>query len=651
MSNTRILMLLLAGFIPLGAFAGNLGELSLSALEQRVKAIDNELSGLAKYSLRTGVGANGYRSKAYNTSDNPEWVQVNLQQEALVDMVVLVPTLWRDSEKGFRAEGFPLDFRIVAGMAGDEQGETVAAFTEQNGLLPRIAPVAVPIPETQADWVRIEANRLSTRGGDDKFVLQFSELMVFSGARNQALGCPVSATREDVGHWSNWGKPYLTDGFVPYLMDAASGRKSVAFLARAELSTRPVFTIDLEAVHEISHIHLHALDQGDTAPQAFASDFGIPRKLVIEGATRSDFSDAHLLTEYQCRSLYDCGPIMMQRTSPTPCRFVRLTATDPYLHDTGTHMQNRIAFAEIEVFSEAGNLALGKPVKADFRRLTSRPLSHITDGCNCYGNILPVRDWMVQLARRHDLENERPLVAAELNRHYLRQKANLRRMVWLATLLTLGGVIIILVDRMIRQRAILRMREQIAADLHDELGANIHAIGLLGDLARSAKTSPRKRDAFLQRMRALTERTGAAARYCTNLLEAEGLYEDLVADMRRAATRIMADIDYELSFEGEEHLARIKPRKRIDLFLFYKECLINIIRHSGATRADIRLLADDKELRLVIRDNGHGLDGSIPPSLIRRARLLGAQARFEKSDSSGTCIALTLKRKPLGGLL
>jgi signal transduction histidine kinase len=255
---------------------------------------------------------------------------------------------------------------------------------------------------------------------------------------------------------------------------------------------------------------------------------------------------------------------------------------------------------------------------------------------------------MNQLATRHDLEVRRPLVVKELNLRYTRQKTSLRRLGWLTGLLLAGSVIIILVDRIIRQRAVHRTRQQIAADLHDELGANLHAIGLLGDLAQSAKDTPEKLGRLLQRMRALTERTGAAARYCTNMLEARGLYGDLVEDMRKSAARITADLDHDIRFEGEKALQRLKPRKRLDLFLFYKECLINIIRHSGATQVKTRLIADQSTLTLTVIDNGHGLNSGIPPSLKRRARLLGGSVTAERQDGGGTRIILGLKHKKAG---
>jgi signal transduction histidine kinase len=255
-----------------------------------------------------------------------------------------------------------------------------------------------------------------------------------------------------------------------------------------------------------------------------------------------------------------------------------------------------------------------------------------------------------QLALRHELERERPLVSAELNRRYARQKTNVARLAGLAAVLACGVVVIVLVNRVRQQRVIAETRKRIAADLHDELGADLHAIGLLSDLALSARAAPERLGDLLQRMRSLTERTGKAARHCTNLLEAEDLHGDLVNDMRHAATRILADLEHSIEFEGEAELRQLSPRKRIDLLLFYQESLINIIRHSGATCAHTRLSAAEGAITLTVTDNGRGVDGQVPASLNRRARLLGAEVKAGPSELKGASIVLRFKRRRFGFL-
>lgn len=627
---------------------------SLTALERRLTTIDERLLLLAKPSMRTGVGAVGYRSIAQADSAKPEWIQITLAETASIDQVVLVPTIWRDTVKGFRADGFPLEFCIRVGLESDPEGTVVARYGADDRLLPRVAPVVVSFPATEATWVRLEATTLSPRGWDGMHILQLSEIMVFSGLDNVALRQPVDVSSSDqLDRGFPRHKDYLVDGFIPYLMDAYEGEQSLAFVSRDCLGKTPVLSIDLRRPEPISSIHLHATELSDNVPQALTDDFGIPRSMVIEGATESDFSDATRLCDYQMESIYDAGPIIMRRFPETTCRYVRLIVNEPNLQTGGGETQARVGFAEIEVFADGINVAHGAPVSVNLEPdLITRSPTTLTDGNNLYGKILPLRDWLAELAMRHDLETERPLVAAELNTRYRRQKAIVLRLSWLAGLFGFIAVCTVLVERTIRQRAVFQTRERIAADLHDELGANLHAIGLLGDLAQASADSPSELKPLLQRVRALTERSAAATRYCSNMLESKGLFGDLMEDMQRMSDSLMADLDHELSFEGEPCIRQLQAIIRIDLFLFYKECLTNILKHSGATRVVSRLTADRNGLTLNVTDNGCGLNDTqlkrIPNSLSRRARLAGAKVTADRLANGGTSITLRRRTKKFG---
>ena len=621
---------------------------TLASLEYRIEEIDRALELLAQPSMRTGIGAIGHRSNAHDESDNTEWIQIDFGQEAPIDQVLLVPTIWRDTRTGFRADGFPIAFSITLGTDTDTKGTVVASFNAGDHLLPRVAPVVVPCPGKPASWVRMEATSLSPRAWDGLYLLQLSEILAFSGAENVALGQRVTVSSADDWNVGSRNQDYLVDGFVPYLMNAYHGDHSIAFVSGTGIGDQPSLTIDLESAHQLNRIHLHATDLSDTVPQSSLDDFCIPRHLIVEGANKSDFSDATELVEFRSDSIFDVGPILMRRFPVTDCRYVRLVAVEPYMQtEAGVH-GSRIGFAEIELFANGKNVAVGKPFVPNFAdNNPKRKFAALTDGNNLFGRILPIRLWLAELARRHDLETERPFVLAELDKRYKRQSANIRRLSWLAGLLACAAIGTIVIERFIRQRAILRTRERIAADVHDELGANIHAIGLLSDLAETAADSPAKLRPLLGRMRELTQRTGTAARYCANLLESEGLYENLETEMRRTSARIMADLDHEITIEGDDVFSRLKSRKRIDLYLFYKECLTNIIRHSGATQASTRISADQQTLTLTVADNGTGLpkasDDEVPKSLRRRARLLGARVSVNRLENEWTRVELSLR--------
>ncbi|WP_372807256.1 sensor histidine kinase [Pontiella sp.] len=629
--------------------AETLKSASLPELKQRLASIDDELMHLADFSLRSGSGSVGYQSKKHPNPDVAERIRIELGSEVPIDEVVLVPMLRRSPKTGIQAEAFPVAFRILAGTP--HTTNVVATFSEADHLQPRIAPLVVSCPPLNASWVELETTTLARRDWDQDYALHLSEILVFSGQKNVALHQPVSASTS----WRYTGRHerYLVDGFVPYLMDSGQGAESQGtVLKTGNPALQPTLTIDLETPHPVNQINSHFLNQGPLIPNAFPDDHKMPNHLRVTGANRPDFSDQKVLFEYRQQSVFDVGPVLIRNFPEAECRYIRFhvlelkpSFSEPNVYDVG--------FSEIEVLSKGRNVALGKKVTTSGIAMAQRNLRRITDGHNSLGEILPMRTWMSQLARRHQLETERPRVIAELNRRYERQKVNLNRMYRLTGLLVAGTIIGLLLELVVRQKAILKIRKRIAANLHDELGANLHAIGLMGDTAKKIVDQKNAGDEWADLIelvgdiRNLTEETGSTARYCSNLLEADHLYQNPIEEMKRISERLLADLDHDFSVADPTLLDRLRPRRRIDLVLFYKECLTNSLRHADATAISTRLSAEKKDLLLCIRDNGNGIRGNIPPSLRRRARLLAAKLTVECPPTGGTAITLRLHTRGL----
>jgi len=643
------LLLLAAGALSLAtaSTSSTPESLSLQQLEQRLAEIDSLVSELARYTPRGGFGGIGYRSKEFDAPDHSTSLRIDLAEQTPVDQVVLVPTIIRDPVKGFRPDGFPKALRIL-----DEHGTVLAHREFSNEHLHRIAPLIIRLDGQPVSSLIVEATRLSPRAFDGYHVFQLAELLAFNGEENVALRKPVKASTFPRDPVAAWGLQFLTDGSLPYLMNSAQGTPSRAYLSpRRDPTDAPLtLSIDLQQSYPIDQLNLHSVDQSDTVPQSAPDGIGMPRHLLLEGANRPDFSDAHPLLETRCDTAFEADPIMMWPLSGERFRYIRLTAQEPYLYLFSDGLHPRIGFAEIELFSNGQNVTTGKRFvvpgeQGDHRR----PASALTDGRNIFGRILPIRQWLEELALRYELETERPLVVAELATRYARQKANLRRMIWLATLLASGIGFTILIARLLQMRKMAQLKERFAADLHDELGANLHTIGLLSELIQRKVSLPGNAATYLQRIQSVTKQSGIAVQHVTELQSASGIYGQLKTDMQRAANRTLANVAHELTIEGEEFLMQMKPRKRVDLFLFYKECLINICRHSNATQAQTHLSADRKHVVLKVCDNGSGLPTSetgsveMPHSLKRRAKLLGATMTVSPPQTGKYCITLELR--------
>jgi len=363
-----------------------INKLSLTALEKRAGEIQSELSRLSHFAPRGGIGTIGYRSEEFTTPDRQEWVQIELAENTAIDQIILVPCLVRTPQGGYRADGFPESFKIT-----DEDGKILAEFSTTADDHPRISPVVIELNGQSASQIRIDATRLSARAFDQKFTFKLSEVLVFSGQKNVALRCSVTSSRMIPDNSHVYHPAFLTDGAVPYLMNTAQGKTSVAYLSPHHLAPDKLlnFTIDLEKSTPISGIHLHTVEQSDNVPQGSPGGTGMPSHLLVEGANRADFSDARKLLETRHASLFDVTPIMMWNFPETRCRYVRFTALGHRLDKTIKETLPRIGFAEVEILSKGANVAAGKSVLAkDIPVHERRPRINLTDTRNAYGEIL-----------------------------------------------------------------------------------------------------------------------------------------------------------------------------------------------------------------------------------------------------------------------
>ena len=630
---------------------------SLSTLESRLSNLQEEKARIAPVTFRGGIGNIWWESIRRKTADHREWVEVQLPDDYLIDEIVLVPVLWRGAKGVVQADGFPVEFNIRIGIRGDDVGTQVASFNETDALLPRDTPVAIPIQPTRGNWIRVEATKLSPRQLDDQFLFQLSEIMVFSGAENVALRgkLKVSSTYSNRAQRTNRTKS-LVDGFTPYLMTSAEGKGSQSFISTYRFATEATLTFDLKQKKQIDRINIHAAYQPENVPQIQESDYGMPNYFIIEGANTADFSDAKRLFQYRKKTIYDAGPILMCRFDPCDCRFVRLTAIDAFRTPGAIDTYRSIGFGEIEVFEGNQNVAAGVlPVTnivdqswKIYGRGKKRSLKALTDGLNNFGPIIPNRKWVEQLARQHDLKAEISLIETELKERYASRGRYFRRAMGLIALLTIAIIGTALISRSFNIKELNRLKKRFAADLHDEVGADLHAIALLSDLAKAEQNAPKQLLSILGEIRTVSQDASASVRHVANAQTAAP-YAKLPRLMRQVAARILIGIEHQIDIEGVEHIESLRPQTRADLLSFFKECLVNVSRHAEATTLETTLKVDSNAVRLTIQDNGRGIEDSeadrIPPSLVRRAKLLGAKIESESSAENGTRINLQFNRK------
>ena len=164
-----------------------------------------------------------------------------------------------------------------------------------------------------------------------------------------------------------------------------------------------------------------------------------------------------------------------------------------------------------------------------------------------------------------------------------------------------------------------RERTTIAREVHDQLGHALTALKMEAAwLARKLPSGDAKTDERARSMKELIDRTIATVRRISTELR-PGILDDL---------GLAAAVEWQAEDFGQRTGLTIHvetPRQRLDLppdlataaFRIFQEALTNVTRHAEAKSVRIELGADRKALRLLVADDGKGLDG-------RRARRVGS---------------------------
>lgn len=200
-----------------------------------------------------------------------------------------------------------------------------------------------------------------------------------------------------------------------------------------------------------------------------------------------------------------------------------------------------------------------------------------------------------------------------------------------------------------------RLRTRIAADLHDELGSELAAIGISAAMLGAQQDIAPNQRRRLQGVAESAERVAEAMRDIVWYVNPDkdrmqALGERLLALARRlfGEERVV----FESQWNDEEHAMPMAVRR--ELLLICREALTNIQRHAGASRVQLRLERNAHDLTIRVADDGCGFSstGATPgnglTSMARRAAAIGANFTLASSPGQGTRIAITLPHPHLG---
>ena len=161
-----------------------------------------------------------------------------------------------------------------------------------------------------------------------------------------------------------------------------------------------------------------------------------------------------------------------------------------------------------------------------------------------------------------------------------------------------------------REHALELERARIAADLHDEMGANLTQIGLLCERARNELGFPASAQDHLERALASTRAlAGQLDAVVWSVDPSNDTLEHFAQYLSNYAADFLGLAGIRLRLEVPDELPAVTFSSvlRHHLFLSAKEALHNVVQHAGATRVRVRLCPQPGWVIVEIEDDGKGL--------------------------------------------
>ena len=197
-------------------------------------------------------------------------------------------------------------------------------------------------------------------------------------------------------------------------------------------------------------------------------------------------------------------------------------------------------------------------------------------------------------------------------------------------------------------------RKRFAAEMHDGLG---QSLVIIKNRARLSLKQSDKKEAMLDHLENISETASHAIEEAReiafnlrpHLLDRLGLTKTIESMLGKVFGA--NDIEFEAEIDLIDGV--LEKDSEILLYRIVQECANNIVKHSQAKKATVRIERDEKNLAVKISDNGRGFDTSASGNdlskrsfglvgIAERTRLLGGKLNIESAVGKGTTVSIII---------
>ena len=514
----------------------------LRRIEKRLGEIAREMERLPVVREQPWGSRYGHRSADLPDETTPDWLQLDFGGQRMVDMIAVMPVnLSYRGEEGV-GYGFPKRFRVEISDHPDMRDAVVLVDRSRSDVAnPGRYPLVFEFAPVAGRYLRFTS--LKHARDDGAYFWAMEELFVMEGNMHgereksatrpawicipsgwhlgfidgqSALGMPVDVTA-----------PSPTQGYLSGRLPFGKS-EDPAFAA-----SRKWCAVDLGEPELIEQVRVLPLESD---AHEVVGGRGYPRRFLVQLANDSGFEKVIWETRRGDFPLgYPSGCSINVAVPGVEARYVRILAESMWARDN----YHIFGLAELQVYGSNRNLALGKPVYANDE--TDKPPeegwapAHLVDGYTSRYRLIEWPEYLRLMDKRGRLEKERVVLE-----HRRAAKFSIGRKI-------LGGIVVSVVvlllaawiwgmvrHRVLRRRDMEQLRQQIARDLHDDIGSNLGGIVLLSEIGSEQSPDEDSRNDF-ETIRKAAEDASLSMRDIVWLVQRERVgLRDFVTRMRQS---------------------------------------------------------------------------------------------------------------------
>ncbi len=212
----------------------------------------------------------------------------------------------------------------------------------------------------------------------------------------------------------------------------------------------------------------------------------------------------------------------------------------------------------------------------------------------------------------------------------------------------LGGWLFINRNKLKQRMQELELRNQIAADLHDEVGSSLSSIHMLSQMATKGSEGSNK-DILLRMSNNAKETMDKMGDIVWMIKAGETEAASLRQRMERFAYEISSSKNIELLMDLDDlDKAKFTMEQRKNIYLIFKEAVNNAVKYADTAKLEVKVALRHKELVMQVCDFGKGFDSSLVSkgnglsNMQHRAKELNGTIQLHSQTDAGTTIVLTI---------